>query len=362
MPVVIAGMHRSGTSMVARLLNQSGLDLGPADHFIQPAADNPEGFWESLPFVQINEEIISAWHGSWHAVPDENSGWQFTEQFAPLRERAASIPGELGLQEPWGWKDPRNSITLPFWLSVWPDMKVVICLRNPLDVVNSLMERDQLPAGRVFRLWLDHQNRLLKTIRPEQRIITHYDSYFADPLVELRRVLEFLGLEPADDVLRSACSTISLRLRHSHFNNRDLESVSPSPELTTIYQQMCDEAGPVFASIKATSERPSALMVNAIHLMIKMEEQIAEQQQTIRDWEQRYQKLGNEGAEVVRRLDEMARWYEESRLFGEDRARQVRDYEELLSARRHRYAEKVAITLQKIGRPLRKGRGLKPKG
>jgi hypothetical protein len=42
-PVAIVGMHRSGTSMVAKLLQQAGLNLGDEGDLMPPAAENPEG-------------------------------------------------------------------------------------------------------------------------------------------------------------------------------------------------------------------------------------------------------------------------------------------------------------------------------
>ena len=42
MPICVAGMHRSGTSMVSRLLYQGGLYLGP-DSEMMPALSNAAG-------------------------------------------------------------------------------------------------------------------------------------------------------------------------------------------------------------------------------------------------------------------------------------------------------------------------------
>src|ERR1051326_5955411 len=122
MPVCIAGMHRSGTSMISRLLNCCGLDLGPAETLMQPAPENAEGFWESVPFYQLSEDLLRELGGSWFAPPALGPGWEASEALADLRRRAAALPAELGVKEPWGWKDPRNCILLPFWRSVWPDL------------------------------------------------------------------------------------------------------------------------------------------------------------------------------------------------------------------------------------------------
>ena len=38
----------------------------------------------------------------------------------------------------WGWKDPRNSLTLPFWQDLLPGLKTLIMVRNPLEVAHSM--------------------------------------------------------------------------------------------------------------------------------------------------------------------------------------------------------------------------------
>jgi hypothetical protein len=55
----IAGAHRSGTSMVTRLLHCCGLELGPEWELMPQEADNPDGFWEHLGFVALNDELLN---------------------------------------------------------------------------------------------------------------------------------------------------------------------------------------------------------------------------------------------------------------------------------------------------------------
>ena len=53
------GMHRSGTSVATRLMNLLGIDLGAEEHLLGPRPDNPKGFWEYEPIVDLNEEILA---------------------------------------------------------------------------------------------------------------------------------------------------------------------------------------------------------------------------------------------------------------------------------------------------------------
>src|SRR5204863_2465921 len=65
MPVAIGGMHRSGTSMTARLLNVMGTYLGEESDLVPATAENPEGYWEHTGFVDVNDEILHELGGGW---------------------------------------------------------------------------------------------------------------------------------------------------------------------------------------------------------------------------------------------------------------------------------------------------------
>src|SRR5437867_8557509 len=119
MPVCIAGMHRSGTSMLAKLLHLCGLSLGRPGDLMDPAPDNPDGFWENRRFVAVNDELLEENGGAWDRPPAGRIEWT-TGRSRRLRDETEGIVGELADVEPWGWKDPRNSLTLPFWLELVP--------------------------------------------------------------------------------------------------------------------------------------------------------------------------------------------------------------------------------------------------
>ena len=130
--VCIAGMHRSGTSMVARTLNLCGLYLGPAADTPPPVPDNPEGHWENSRFVALNEQVLARLHSGWDFPPRPPTDWIAHSDLSPLQDQAIELIQSFVGHPLWGWKDPRNSLTLPFWKHLMPDLKVIICLRHPL--------------------------------------------------------------------------------------------------------------------------------------------------------------------------------------------------------------------------------------
>ena len=234
--------------MVAHLLHRSGLYMGDSQRLMQATEDNQGGYWENWDFVHLNDEILAEAGGSWHAPPVGN-WWRNEGRFDSLRVAAEQLIEKFADQKYWGWKDPRTSLTLPFWLRVdsltmpfWSgtgdEFKIVVCLRHPLEVSQSLRDRQTAPSSAGMDLWLSYNRSILNHTLPEKRIVTHYDSYFDDPVAELRRVLNFIGM-PVDTVDISA-GVVSSGLRHKRSAD-DLDGSVPT-EARDLYFILCEEA------------------------------------------------------------------------------------------------------------------------
>ena len=155
--VCVLGMHRSGTSLLTRLLNLLGVDLGPEEHLMAPNEYNSKGYWEHQPLTDLNDELLLRLGGSWHEPPIFFPGWESAPTLSDLRQRArALIREDFAAAELWGWKDPRMCLTLPFWQRLLPAMEYVICFRNPVDVARPLHHRDGCSFEKGVHLWLMH--------------------------------------------------------------------------------------------------------------------------------------------------------------------------------------------------------------
>jgi len=256
--------------MVANLLGKCGLYLGDENELVPPSPDNLLGYWENIGFVEINTEILEILGGKWYAPPIAPDGWTTKKELAHVKRKAELLVQEFSRQEHWGWKDPRSSLTLPFWTSLVPELKVTICLRNPLEVALSLRRRPvfkysadnirwrrlkearaavSLTRRRFFsltaclRLWQTYNERILEATTPENRIITHYEKYLCDPQLELRRVLRFLGVPALREVVDESSANAMLSLRHNRFSTRDLKSAAVPADVLDLYLRMCEEAG-----------------------------------------------------------------------------------------------------------------------
>jgi hypothetical protein len=191
-------MHRSGTSLVARVLNLLGVSLGPEDHMLSPTEHNPSGFWEHASIVDFNDEILARLGGKWHDPPELPHRWHQDARFDDLKRSAAAlVRKEFGESELWGWKDPRSCLTLPFWRTVAPPTHYVLCVRNPVDVARSLRHTMSFEAG--VSLWLLYVRWALMHTGGRPRMFVFYEDLMSDPQAHADRLAGFIGEAGAAD-------------------------------------------------------------------------------------------------------------------------------------------------------------------
>ena len=269
----ITGMHRSGTSLVARLLHECGVALGPERELKKRAADNRDGYFENRSFVRLNDAIIAQFGGKWNRPPSFPPGWEFTPEAEIFLPQAEKLVGEFR-QNSWGWKDPRTSLTLPFWRRLLPDLKVIVCIRNPVEVSRSLFVRSDTKSPAQFALLLTYYRQLLKATSRDTRLVTHYESYFADAGAELRRVLAWLGADGASETVARACAHVSADLRHHYVMTAEAMGTDVPDEILSSYLDLCAEAGPIYqqALQHEMSDEPAAAAARANEIRALLKE------------------------------------------------------------------------------------------
>jgi len=248
MPICIAGMHRAGTSMVARMLEGCGVDLGGPDHFAPPAPDNRDGYWEDLRFVAINDRILEKFEGAWDHPPVLPPGWEASASLETERRDAEAIL--RWRTEPWGWKDPRNSLTIPFWRRLLPAMRVIVCLRNPLEVADSLRARGYTSERFGLSLWEAYYRAIEETVDSSFALVTHYESFLADPGAELDRVLAFLELRPSPTVRETVLGSPRPGAQHQRRTSAEVEGGRWSAAAVRLHAAFCERSGPVYADVQ----------------------------------------------------------------------------------------------------------------
>jgi glycosyltransferase involved in cell wall biosynthesis/SAM-dependent methyltransferase len=194
--VLLCGMHRSGTSVLAQMLGQFGIWLGDESQMLEAhAQDNPEGYWERRDVYEAHVQFFR----------DLNLDWDRLARFGPealdgdagraLRQRLAAILPELTARRPWLLKDPRLSLLLPVWRELAPDSVVVVAVRHPLEICESLAEspRGIFPVPLVLALWEKYLLRLLHDLQGRPAIFVSYSSLMASPVAQLQRLARLLA-------------------------------------------------------------------------------------------------------------------------------------------------------------------------
>src|SRR5262249_21295177 len=127
--VVIAGMHRSGTSLVTSALQLAGVNVG--DRLDGPARGNRRGHFEGNEFQAFHEQVLQRIGKSFLTATKAD----LAEMKPDDVERARAIIDRRRGQRLWGWKDPRTCLFLDFWHPLLVNPHYVFVYRHPLEVV-----------------------------------------------------------------------------------------------------------------------------------------------------------------------------------------------------------------------------------
>lgn len=262
-PVILLGMHRSGSSLLGRLIRGLGLFSG---------AWRDEND-EALFFLELNKRLLAQCGASWDEPRAAAERFRDPGALDAATDYAAARVGGLsaalflgvsgflryrdirGLDRPWGWKDPRNTFTLPVWRKVFPQAKVLFIERHGVDVARSLELRSvrTRPAARLpwtgrsatsvrcstleggLSLWAEYQaqaNALLADVPAGLLHALRYEKLLEEPARELGRAAAFCGLKAASDEVRAVTATIRMDRAYAYRRDKRLLRFARDNEVT----------------------------------------------------------------------------------------------------------------------------------
>ena len=240
--IIVAGMHRSGTSAITRVLNLCGASL--SNTLMKPAkSENDLGFWECQQVMELHDELLESFGCAWDSLTSIPTQWFLSSEAVSYKYRLIKIIDEeygdfhIGVV-----KDPRICKLIPLWKMALNDMGVkahfLISVRNPLEVVKSLKKRNGFKQKYSLGLWFIHLKILEQYTREDNRIFVRYTDLLNDYSAVIERVnLHFhLDLDSQSiDVQRQIQAFLSDTLRHHRFNKYDLKSSSGVPQIIKIF-------------------------------------------------------------------------------------------------------------------------------
>ncbi len=253
-PIIIVGMHRSGTSFITEILHKLGMEIGWSI-----------GHGESVFFHRMNRYLEQVCNCGWdnpkpmRSLLDWPEGKQIALSYLRTQVTSYKIAVYFGFPKtmhtrslqnqvtPWGWKDPRNTFTIDFWRELFPYAKVIHIYRNGVDVAASLQRRAKNYLNRLaspyatvrcnrlsrgFRLWKVYIRKAFSILPdggPEDILHVCYENVLAQPDQELDRLMHFCSLTSDQRTIDRMIETINPDRAFSFLQHDDL---------TTFYEKV----------------------------------------------------------------------------------------------------------------------------
>ena len=215
-------MHRSGTSCITRIFNLLGVTLG--EELLDPASDNPKGFWENWYLVQINKQILKNSNGS-RDKPPKKINLTLKNKLDIL-----SFINNRPKNRVFGLKDPRMLLTWEAWKPYLKKYNIVAIFRHPSSVAKSLNARNGISEDLGNNLWKYYNEKLLDICNNEEITFINFDNYESFEN-KIQKVTSILGLNYNKDALNF--------YNPSNRNSDEINKISSNENLK-IYNRLLD--------------------------------------------------------------------------------------------------------------------------
>lgn len=203
--IVVAGMHRSGTSVTTRIANLLGAEL--ARELIPAGIGNERGHWESRAVQDLHNRLLATLGSDLYSPVNFPVDWFGS---ADARQWTARIRTLLDDEYPrstlFVLKDPRIALFLPLWSEAMREAGIaprfVLPFRHPHAVATSLQKREHrldsgnaLPHAQGVAAWLRYVLAAEKFSRSETRTFVAFDAMLADWRGEFARMGQQLRID-----------------------------------------------------------------------------------------------------------------------------------------------------------------------
>lgn len=220
--ILVLGMHRSGTSIITRIVSLLGAAL-PAT-LMPPTPDNETGYWESSRVNRALEDILKAAGSSWRDWRRFDPAWHLTPAATPyIAALKAAIVSEFGEAPLFVLKDPRICRMVPMFGDVLRELGIeplaLMVIRHPTEVVQSLIKRklDEIFPQEAGLSWLNHTLDAERDTRTWRRAFIDYAQIREDWKGAVERIGRKLGLQwPRKPEEASEDVAAILDVRHYH--------------------------------------------------------------------------------------------------------------------------------------------------
>ena len=195
--VIITGLPRSGTSVVAGIVSILGVDMGNVDTVTTDK--HPTGTYEDHDISNQNHGMTSLFGEYAHPKPS------IVEPTRENIERVTDLISRKSEGKPlWGCKDPRISFMMELW---------AMSAENPYFIVTTRERESYIDAIRRYATMQDPTEYVdmvtemfedqLKKLQRTPRMIVRFEQVTKDPLTVARNIAKFLGIKNVPEDLIS---------------------------------------------------------------------------------------------------------------------------------------------------------------
>jgi hypothetical protein len=204
-PFIVLGAPRSGTSLAAGALQACGISMGK--DLLEPDSGNPHGYFEDIEFINFHRALLARTEDRSESLFDDSTMRERPFNFKPQPEdiKAAQelVDQRIGLNQPWGWKDPRTCLFLPFWAERLPGAHFILTYKHPLETSASILRMGKnwdlaLDPTMVVRSWTFYMSETLKFLQqlPKERyFIANANTLISNPDALITTIQDWLQTE-----------------------------------------------------------------------------------------------------------------------------------------------------------------------
>ena len=264
-PIIIIGMHRSGTTLTTKILEKIGVNIGKSKD------DN----YESLFFQDLNKMLMNMAGSTWDSpvsmrlLYDNSKFSELAAEVIDSKVNSIEILRHAGIKEyikyfvlsreswTWGWKDPRNVFTIRTWMKVFPNAKILHVYRHGIDIAASLKTRSDsvLNSGKIRKnrhqmpfflndkrsypglssrcsnisggmaLWDEYMSEALafQSEFDGDFLSIKYEDLLQNSDAEIQKIIAFLNLEVSEGQIESVCKFINPNRAYAYKETEYLE-------------------------------------------------------------------------------------------------------------------------------------------
>ena len=218
---------------MARLFYEAGADMGDPQTFYRPDRWNPEGYFEQPDIHAINMPLINGpwWKFAYYHLPSTQTILKRAEKRQDqIRETARAYDAKV-------IKETRFCLTLPAWLKYGATVdRILICLRDPIQVARSIQKRNITIIGHGYYLWRLHNMRILENAGDIPVWFINYRDLL-DPDTQIGEITEafrFMGYDFSEERIRE----LAQMCVKPSMNHNPEASVSYPPKIQSLWDTL----------------------------------------------------------------------------------------------------------------------------